>query len=97
MGDHSLRSPINAVGTASSQAERVAPVPALTGDAVDQLQLDQPDRDDCEKNATSDAAACGTGGYIFDARLGCCNLGVGRTAGKWKKGTSIKCCGACAQ
>lgn len=88
------RSQVATARAASSPTAQAAPAPALTGAGVDQLQLDQPNSEDCEKNATSDAASCATGGWVFHIGLGCCSLRTG-LAGKWQKGSSIKCCGAC--
>ena len=84
----------SAAAAVAAQTEQAATAPALTGVGVDQLQLNAPDSEDCEKNATSDAATCATGGWVFHIGLGCCSLRTG-LAGRWQKGSSIKCCGAC--
>lgn len=81
------------VAPARAAAADVSRVPAAQ--PADQLQLDTPDRADCEQNATSDAASCATGGWVFDAGADCCLLGPGRIVGRWRKGSQVKCCGGC--
>jgi hypothetical protein len=85
-------------GNAMAAAAAGTPAPALTSfrePAADQLQLDRATTS-CTEGATSDAASCSTGGWVFDPNLGCCNLGPRGVMGKWRNGTATKCCGACA-
>jgi hypothetical protein len=73
----------------------VAPVTAAPELGAGALQLGATDTTQCD-NASTDAASCSTGGWVFDPNLGCCFLGARGTLGKWRHGTQVKCCGACA-
>jgi hypothetical protein len=73
------------------------PAPASAAESAgNPLQLDPGAPAACGEGTTSDAASCGTGGWVFDPDLGCCfNIPFGYH-GKWRLGSQVKCCGACA-
>ena len=91
-------------GTQASDADRPvarmgvevttpAPVSVEPG-AGNPLQLDPAAPPACGEGTTSDAASCGTGGWVFEPDLGCCASPLAR--GRWRLGSAVKCCGACA-
>jgi hypothetical protein len=71
------------------------PAPASAADSAgNPLQLDPGAPSACGEGTTSDAASCSTGGWVFDPSLGCCAGPL--VHGKWRLGSAVKCCGACA-
>lgn len=80
---------------ARAAVEVAAPAPASAADSAgNPLQLDPGAPAACGEGTTSDAASCSTGGWVFDPSLGCCASPIAH--GKWRHGSSVKCCGACA-
>jgi hypothetical protein len=82
---------------ARAAADVATPAPASVQDiTANPLQLDPVATPSCSEGATSDAASCATGGWAFVPELGCCAAFPTGQRGKWRHGSQIKCCGACA-
>ena len=81
---------------AGAAAQVATPAPAAVDIAANPFQLDPVATPSCGEGATSDAASCATGGWVFAPSLGCCAASPTGHRGKWLRNGQLKCCGACA-